>query len=422
MSKITEIKADGATPHVSEAAASNDLEPSWSKSSLASWLADHRGRSIGASALLEEIADRFRAEGLPLHRANVAMQDLHPQIAGRAFRWTADEGVIDSTMPLKNRDNNPDYWKSPVAAIIHNGVDGIRVDFEKSDVGPQDHFYFEMKEQGFTDYVAMPLLFSDGTRHFISWSTRAPGGFKTSQLVTLYDLLPLICMRFELDHARLVTETLLNTYHGQKASKRIRSGTIRRNQGERIPAILVYSDLRGFTEMADQHPPEVVTQALGEYYEAVAMPIEARGGDIIKMIGDGILSIFTYRDPMYGPCENTQACEAVEAVKEGHRNLTRLTAKHLPGTLESLRAGFALHTGVVTFGNVGSSSRLDFTAIGPAVNEVVRVEALTKTLGAPILATSRFAELDCAVDMTSLGYHALRGVSEPQEIFTLNAG
>lgn len=415
-----ESPADTLAENGGDGAPDANGQPGWSRMAIASWLADHQGQSMGAAGLLDALAGRLQDEGLPIDRINMALQDHHPQIAARGFRWQKGEGVTDSTFRVRNSNDNADYTGSPVEFIIARGGSGIRKQLEQVDVTPGDGLFYGLKSDGFTDYVAMPLVFADGSRHFVSWATQRPGGFTTQQLTLLYDLLPLICMRFELDHARLVTETLLNTYHGRRASERIRGGTIRRNQGERIAAILVYSDLRGFTHIADTEAPEAVTKALGEYYEAVAAPIEARGGDILKMVGDGILSIFTFSDPMVGPCENTQACEAVDAVMEAHANLQSLAAQDLPGGIDGLRAGFALHTGTVTFGNVGSSSRLDFTAIGPAVNEVTRVEALTKTLGAPVLATSRFAALKCAREFITLGHHALRGVREPQEIFTLS--
>lgn len=391
---------------------------SWSNSPVASWLASHNGVSLGASALLGGLCDRLAASGLPIARVNMALDDHHPQIAVRGFKWIAGGGVEELAFPL-GEGSGKEYRRSPMAVIREGGVSGIRQRLD----GPQTSGLYgvmlDLRAEGFTDYAAMPLNFSNGSVQFISWATKKKGGFTTGELKQLYDLLPLMCLRFELDHSRLVTETLLNTYHGKRAAERILGGTIRRNQGERIASILVYSDLRGFTAMADRHPAETVTRVLGDYYEAVAGPIEAHGGDIIKMIGDGLLAIFTYVDPMMGPCENTQACAAVAAVIEAHNNLKALKSADLPDGIDALRAGFALHTGTVTFGNVGSSSRLDFTAIGPAVNEVTRLESLTKTLGAPILATSLFARLECTAEMTSLGFHTLRGVREPQEIFTL---
>lgn len=391
---------------------------SWSNSAIASWLASHNGASTGAGALLGELCEKLVGAGIPVSRVNMALDDHHPQVSVRGFKWELGEGVEELAFPFGAGDST-EYQDSPIKVIREGGASGIRHKLDGPDTSGLYGVMLDLRAEGFTDYTAMPLRFSDGTIQFISWATRVEGGFTTSQLKELYDLLPLMCMRFELDHSHMVTQTLLQTYHGRQASQRILGGTIRRNQGERLASILVYSDLRGFTRLADRHPAEDVTRALGEYYEAVAAPIEARGGDIIKMIGDGILALFPYVDPMMGPCENTQACEAVGAVLEAHNNLKSLKAEDLPGTIDELRAGFALHTGTVTFGNVGSSSRLDFTAIGPAVNEVARVEPLTKTLGAPILATSRFAKLECPIEMVTLGFHELRGVREPQEIFTL---
>ena len=393
--------------------------PSWSNNSVATWLASHNGVSAGAGALLGELCDRLAASGIPLDRVNMALDDHHPQIAVRGFKWVKGGGVEELAFPL-GEGSGREYQRSPVMVIREGGVSGIRQRLDGAETAGLYGVMLDLRREGFVDYAAMPLNFSNGSVQFISWATKAKDGFTTEQLKSLYDLLPLMCLRFELDHSRLVTETLLNTYHGKRAATRILGGTIRRNQGERIASILVYSDLRGFTAMADRHPAEAVTKLLGDYYEAVAGPIEARGGDIIKMIGDGLLAIFTYQDPMMGPCENTQACAAVAAVIEAHANLKALRPDDLPPGIDELRAGFALHTGTVMFGNVGSSSRLDFTAIGSAVNEVTRLESLTKTLGAPILATSPFAKLECSTEMTSLGFHALRGVREEQEIFTLS--
>ncbi|TNE37069.1 MAG: adenylate/guanylate cyclase domain-containing protein [Alphaproteobacteria bacterium] len=389
---------------------------SWSRHELASWLANHDGQFFGAMELLNQLCRRLIAIGLPIARVNLTLRDAHPQIAARAFIWNRDVGSRETTFPVQGILSQ-DYLDSPIA-VIHNGASGVRRRLEGEDAQIDFPVLWELKKEGITDYVAMPLVFSDRSRHYISWSSDRPGGFHTDELTFLYDLMPLICLRLEVEHSRLVTRTLLNTYLGGGASERVIRGHTQRNVGEVIDAIIVYSDLRGFTQMADTLPPDEVIRVLGDYYEAVAKPIEARGGDIIKMIGDGLLAIFPYDNPMNGPCENTQAREAVEAVEEARVTLENIPSSELPEGIDKIRAGFAMHIGPVTFGNVGSSTRLDFTVIGPAVNEATRVEALTKTLGYPVLATQAFARLDCNSPFVSLGEHALRGVRERQEIFT----
>jgi len=391
----------------------------WSKSELATWLADHGGHFFGAMELLNQISHRLVAAGIPLARANMLLRDSHPQISARAFLWTREGGSREGAFPV-NETQAPDYLDSPIA-VIHNGASAVRRRLEGEEAQLDFPVLTSLKDEGITDYVAMPLVFSDRSIHFISWATDQPGGFSVKQLTFLYDLMPLICLRLEVDHSRLVTRTLLNTYLGVGASERVIGGLIRRNEGEVIDAIIVYCDLRGFTHLADTLSPDDLIRTLGEYYEAVAQPIEARGGDIIKIVGDGMLAIFPYQDPLSGTCQNTQACEAIAAVREAYDNLVAIPSDNLPSGIESLRAGFAMHIGPVTFGNIGSSTRLDFTVIGPAVNETNRVEALTKTLGYPILATSTFAELNCVTDLVSLGHHTLRGVRQSKEIFTLKA-
>lgn len=391
---------------------------SWSVSPLASWLADHGGQFLGARELLSQICDRLNLADIPVARANLVLRDAHPQIAARAFLWQKDEGSRETALPFTD-DRSQDFIDSPIHLIL-SGAGGVRNRLDGAE--PQIDFPItkDLAAQGYTDYVAMPIVFSDQSRHFISFTSDQPGGFTVEHLKSIYDLMPLICLRLEVDHSKLVNKTLLNTYLGRGASERVVNGLIRRNEGDKIDAIVVYSDLRGFTRLADTLPADVVVQTLGIYYDTVSQPIERFGGDIIKMMGDGMLAIFPYVDPMTGPCENVQACEAARAVMAAHQDLLAIPGRDLPDGVNELRAGFSLHIGPVTFGNVGSATRLDFTVIGAAVNEATRVEALTKTLGYPILTTAAFAELSCDIGLTSLGSHALRGVREPKEIFTLS--
>ncbi len=390
----------------------------WSTSPLASWLADHEGQFLGARELLSQLCDRLNVAGIPVARANMVLRDAHPQIAARAFLWAKGEGSRETTLPFTD-ERSEEYLNSPIHMIL-DGAGGVRNRLDGAN--PQFDYPVarDLQEQGFTDYVAMPIIFSDQSRHFVSFASDQPGGFTVEQLTVIYDLMPLICLRLEVDHSRLVTQTFLNTYLGKGASQRVINGLIRRNEGDVIDAIIVYSDLRGFTRLADTLPADEVIKTLGIYYDTVAQPIEQSGGDIIKMMGDGMIAIFPYEDPMLGPCENIQACEAAQAVRAAHEQLKAIPTGSLPDGVDRLRAGFSLHIGPVTFGNVGSATRLDFTVIGAAVNEATRVEALTKTLGYPILATAAFAGLSCDIGLTSVGSHALRGVREPKEIFTLS--
>jgi adenylate cyclase len=390
---------------------------SWSRNRIASWLADHDGRGCCARTLIEELCRLLHDHGLPLWRVSLSLRDSHPQIAARGVIWRRDQGVEEQDF-LVNDATGEMYESSPVK-VIHEGAAAVRRRLCDANCAMDFPVLSELKAAGATDYLAMALPFSDGSRHFISWATNSEGGFTADQLEHLVDLMPLICLRLELDHAHLTTRTLLTTYLGPEAAQRVARGTIRRFDYEMINAIILFSDLRGFTEMADTLPPSTVVRVLSDYYETVAEPVRYFGGDIIKMIGDGMLAIFPLTSGAPKERIDRTACGAAAAVRRAMTALDTVLIEDLPPRLRTLRAGFALHAGEVFFGNIGSTDRLDFTVIGPAVNEAVRVEALCKELGVPVLTTEAFAGLECTVDLRSLGRHRLRGVREPKELFTL---
>lgn len=383
-----------------------------SDSKLAQWLSDHGGRRVSLEEIVQHLGELAIEDSLDIFRVGFSLSDYHPEVIGRSFNWTAGRGV-----EVQNRQYTPKrsdtYMRSPIK-IIHEGADGLRRRLE----GPNAQIDFpileELRSTGATDYAGMALRFSDGTRHFISWATSRPGGFFDDELRHLDDVTPLICLRLELEHSRRVTEQILATYLGDDAARRVISGDVRRTAGEELMAVIFYCDLRGFTRMTEDLGANAVIQALGAYYDAVSGPVRARGGDIVKMIGDGMLAIFPVRD---GLDASRAAKEALDAAKEARDTLSGIVSSDLPDGVDALAAGFALHIGSVAFGNVGSRERLDFTVIGPAVNQVVRVETLTKILGRSILLTEEFARLPNLGEHKSLGFHALRGVRDPREIF-----
>ena len=388
----------------------------WSRHEIASWLAEHSGQAIPPTQLISTLCERLLSSGFPIFRAYATLRDLHPQILARTFTWQRDKGSQEIDR-FRDEINSDGYLESPVYALNRSGASGFR---QRLDIPGEPLPYpvlSEIRDEGATDYVAMPLQFTDGSRHFWSWATDAPGGFTTDQLTFLYDLMPLICLRLELENSQHVMQHLLATYLGADAATRVIGGSIDRGQGEEIDAIVFFSDLRGFTRLADAHKPADVVRVLSAYYESMAMPVQDRGGDVLKLVGDGLLAIFPINSAKNDI--DTVGCRAITAARDATRRLEAVRTDDLPDGVDELRAGIALHRGKVTYGNVGAQNRLDFTVIGPAVNEAVRVEELSKRLERKILVTSAFADLECTDDLLSLGFHALRGVREPKEIFTL---
>lgn len=396
-----------------ESAELSAYHPSWSTNPVASWLVEHGGDSIELGEFLKQLCLRLVEQDVAVHRVTIGIRSMHPELYAKAVLWKrGEDGVvqIDRSYDIRNSEM---YEKSPVK-LIHDGAGAIRRKLEGDNVVRDFPIIDELIEIGCTDYVIMPIQMSNGQINFISWTTDLPGGFTTPQLTLLYDLLPLISLRVELEVSYEATRTLLNTYLGREPARRVLAGSVRRKQVEDIRAAVFVSDIRGFTRLADRHPPDVVISALDDYFETMAQPIEDRFGEVLKFIGDGMLAIFDAESDPRDAC-----CKALVAAIEGLDGLSKMNARRLEAGQPEIRVGIGLHLGNVQYGNVGARDRLDFTVIGPAVNEASRVEALCKVMQRPLLASAAFAEAQCGTELVSLGFHALRGVSEPQEIFGL---
>jgi len=386
------------------------------ESRLRCWLLGDATTAWTDEVFLAGLVKELRSAGIDIFRVMLALSDAHPQVWGRILMWRQGEDVTAINESYKNY-RNEEYLQGPMP-VIHGGAAAVRRRLTGNAVVEDFPIVAWLKGLGATDYIAMALPFSDGTRHFISFTTRRDGGFTEDDLSLLDALIPLIALRVEVAHTRRMMSTLLRTYLGAHAAARVEAGTIRRAHGEVMNAIIAFADLRGFTRMSNKLSPADVINVLSNYYEAVAEPWEARGAEINKLIGDGMLALFPLEsdDPLY---LNARASSVVQGVKEAHERLAAIPAEALPGDVKGLRAGFALHVGDVTFGNVGSKTRLDFTVIGPAVNEASRLQLLTKTLGRPLLITKAFSALPRSITFESLGMHELSGFDEKKEIFAL---
>ena len=401
---MSSADADQILPH---------SEANWSTSPAAAWLIEHGQRKLTAVELLDELCRRLIAEGLPLLKVSCGMLAMHPQVFARSIVWQRGAGANEIGRG-HGVQSTPLYLDSPVA-LIHQGAAAIR---RRLDVpAPQLDFpiLHDLLAEGATDYVMMPVPFINGRINYISWCTDRPGGFSTAQLTLLWSLLPLLALRLEIESAYNVTETLLTTYLGHNAARKVLAGTIQPGQGSTISAAIWYSDLRGFTAMSDRLPPAEMIATLDEYFECMARAVQSFGGEVLKFIGDGMLAIFEVQN---GDMSQS-ACRALNSALDALARLATLNHQRAEAGKPPLRVGIGLHVGDVIYGNIGAADRLDFTVIGPAVNEVSRVEAFCVKLGRPLLTTARFQELACDPRLEGVGFHGLRGVREPQELFAL---
>jgi adenylate cyclase len=375
--------------------------------------------------MLDGFCRRAVAAGLPVARAMVIIDTLHPVHEGRVFRWRreGDEGHTEAIEygPTDEGEAAESWRRSPFFRLVESGGSRLRI---RLAAGEAVEFasVVEMQQEGMTDYLAMITRFAaDGVIGemdcvYSSWTTDHPGGFDDGQVEALIGLLPMLALAVKCISLTRIAGTLVETYLGRDAGRRVLAGRIRRGVAETIGAVLWYSDLRGFTAVTDRAAPHEVIPLLNDYAEAVISSVHDSGGDVLKLIGDGTLAIFT-SEATGEACR--RAIEAETALRQRVAELNRRRAgKDLPITDVYL----GLHVGEVSYGNIGSKARLDFTVVGPAVNEVSRIAAMCRSAERNVLLSAAFAEATAAAErsrLVSVGRYALRGVERPQELFTL---
>ena len=371
------------------------------------WLLDGARSAPQPQQVLEELSERLVACGIPLWRVAVFVRTLHPNVMGRRFVWRPGAEVEVSEAPFELLETAA-FLDNPIAQVYATGR-SIRRKLTNPDDAVDFPVLAELRDQGVTDYLALPLIFTDGAIHAVTCTTRNPGGFTDAQIAGIEVVITPLARVAEIRALRRMASTLLDTYVGHDAGERVLAGRIRRGDIEEIHAAIWLSDMRGFTALADRLPPRVMIDLLNRYFDCQVPVILEHGAEVLKFMGDGLLAIFSIAGNEAEVCNR-----ALAAAREAQQNIAALANSDMPG----LRFGLALHIGDVLYGNIGSGNRLDFTCIGPAVNCAARIEKLTSQLGREILASSEFA-CHCPGEFAPLGEFNLAGVSTPQMVFGL---
>jgi adenylate cyclase len=379
---------------------------------LTGWLIDGARSAATPTRMMAETCERLVAAGLPLWRVNVFVRTLHPDVFGFSFVWRPGEEVTVTSASFDTPDSQ-EFKSSPLAILYETASEvRFRLDDPESAKFP---FLDEMRAEGVTDYVALPLLFADGLVNSSSWTTKQPGGFNNEQLEAIRSLMAPLARLTEIFSLRRRAAILLDTYVGNRAGERILGGQIRRGHTETMNAAIWLSDLRGFTALSDRLPAETVVDILNQYFDCQVASIRARGGEVLKYMGDGLLAVFPI-DEYVGDAE--QVCARVlEAARESRASVDALG--YLVGeTVERFRFGVALHVGPILFGNIGGGNRLDFTCIGPAVNLAARLEKIAGRLHRTIVASHGFAGI-CSAGWSDLGEFPIAGFAKAERVYGL---
>ncbi|WP_354111634.1 adenylate/guanylate cyclase domain-containing protein [Bradyrhizobium sp. S3.12.5] len=364
--------------------------------------------------IFAEMCIRLQQAGIPLKRSTLHVMIQHPQWLGARIMWS--DGMREAEITRVDFDvrGRSEYIGSP-ANEMFDGATEVRENLERDPaLGRKHALYDEMRAKGLTDYVAWPLYHTLGKRHLVTFSTDRPGGFDDAHVAALRKVLPVLALVSEIRVKNRLARTLLETYVGAHAGELILAGATRRGTGTTVRAAIMICDLRDFTKISDNWPRDDVIDLLNDYFDAMSEPIARHGGEILKFIGDGLLAIFPLHEP--NACANL-----LHAVAEAREAMVALNERNKATSRAPLNYGIGVHVGDVMYGNIGSTSRLDFTVIGPAVNMASRLEALTKQIGKPVLLSRDFAELVTPeFELERVGQHAVRGFSEPIELFAFH--
>jgi adenylate cyclase len=406
---------------------SNRLAP-MTPTGLHGWLeaAGLRGESV--VNIVDGLAERLLEGGFPLSRLHVSVSTLHPLIRAYGHTWEKAKGATESADFLHTDGmaaRSQTWQESPFRTMLENDMPILRRRLS----GPEARLDYPVLEEfaaaGHTDWFAVLTSFGWASARsgeqqlgmIASWSIDASDGLQDAELEGLAQLSRTLALSVKAATAYPITRTLLGTYLGDDAAERVMSGVVQRGDVSEMEAALLYADLRDFTALADRMEGRVLVRMLDDYLDAIGAPVAAAGGEVLKFMGDGLIAVFPVgAGGMPAACR--QALRAALGALQANQNLN-LRRASVGDPAMSLDV--ALHCGRVMYGNVGTATRLDFTTVGPAVNEAARLEALCTPLARHLVTSASFcaAAQGSGIALESIGEHMLRGVSRPQEVFTV---
>jgi adenylate cyclase len=380
---------------------------------LLGWLLNDAPGFTSSKELTEGFAQQLKRVHIPIWRLSVIIRTLHPQVLAEALRWWAKRPDVEVLRVPYSQSGTPAFLNSPLIPI-YEGAGGIRRRLDIPDPVLDFGILEELRAEGATDYVAMPMTFLDGQINVLTLASDRPGGFSTADLGHIYEILGQLGRLYELHNMRRTAVTLLDTYLGRHAGERVLNGSIKRGDGEHIEAVIWFCDLRESTRLAQSMPQEDFLGALDQFFDCMAGAVLEHDGQVLRFIGDAALAIF----PVSKAAPEEAHDQALAAAVEADRRITEVNAKRVRKGWSPLGFGLALHVGDVTYGNIGTAERLEFTVIGDSANYAARLESLCGSLGRPVLASVEFAQY-FPERFDSLGLHELRGIQGEHEVLAL---
>jgi class 3 adenylate cyclase/uncharacterized protein (DUF427 family) len=377
---------------------------------LVDWLMRGAATETTPEDFIRALGEKMIESGIALYRMSAMIWSLHPLIAGKNYIWTRDVDEIRTFAPSYELYDHPSFINSPLRHVSQ-GLGGVRQKLDVADDKMQFPIMNDLKEEGATDYVAMPLFFSNGQVNVLTLTSDHPDGFTTANLGLIFEVSSVISRFFEVFTQKENAQSLLETYVGRRSGARVLGGEIRRGDGDEIDAAIMFCDLRGSTRLEEELSRADYIELLNQFFETVSAVVHEAGGEVLKFIGDAVLAVFPDGEKGTEGCTN-----AIAASKGIITSLEELANNDGP----RCECSIGVSHGSVTYGNVGSQERLDFTVIGQPANVAARLGDYGKIVGHRIVVSQDLA--DQCDDCIPLGPVSLHNVSEPVQSYAVSAG
>ncbi len=378
--------------------------------------------------IIDGVCQRLDAAGTKVMRVQIGQRILHPVYAGMGFLWERGQGAVQNDWERASGEVDDGLSGSPFGHLFEHKLSSWRCKLEGAHEPLPYTVLDDLRAKGATDYAVFATGFTEdvvtdtGGRSYAegmvsSWTVDQAGGYADEELDNLTRTIRTLGLAIKSGRNHRMARTLLEVYLGKDAGRRVLSGEIERGSVRSISAVLWYCDLQGFTKIADVTPPDELIKLLNDYFENMVAPIHEAGGQVLKFMGDGLMAIFELDDT-----DPSDVCRiALDTVEEARRRIAEVNRTRTGAGQPTTDFYIAIHLGDVQYGNIGSKDRLDFTVVGPAVNEVSRIEAMCRPLEQDVVVSSAFSKAanQCQGRLISLGRYALRGVRRPEELFTL---
>jgi len=388
-------------------------------SEMGEWLVDQALGDPDIVAMFESVCLRLYAAGVPLARARVIWPTLHPLFQAETVLWKREDGATPSQF-RHQAERGEEFLQAPVYYMMQNDIRMLRRRLEGPDKRLDFPILEELAAEGMTDYltittgtVADEVMNKHSFGVLVAWSSDRTGGFSEDDIAALQEIQRRFAIACKTAIQARIAGNIVETYLGNHAGHQVLDGAIRRGDGQATRAVVWYTDLFDATALADTMTPADYLSLLGDYYECTAGAVMDQGGEVLDFIGAGVLAVFPFET---ADERAAAAAAAAGALRKAEANRETKNAERAEHGRVAIRFGAGLNAGKVMFGNIGVENRLTFSVIGPTVNEVVRIEALTRGADVTALVTAEIAASEPDQWVTT-GRHRLTGVAQEIELF-----